>query len=189
MKLYTRTGDGGETSLHDGTRVSKDADRVEAYGAVDELNAAMGLAAIACESGDLRKRLRLVQDELFVIGADLATPAGSARKDKAPAISAEAAARLENWIDEATGAAPPLEKFVLPGGTELAARLHVARAVCRRAERTVVCLARGETVSETTVVYLNRLSDLLFAWARQANAESGVPDEEWPREEDSAEAH
>ena len=179
MKLYTRTGDGGETSLHDGTRVPKDADRVEAFGTVDELNAALGLAAAACGDGAFLDRLRVVQHALFVAGSDLATPAGAARRDKVPTVTAEAIVQLETWIDEAAAAALPLRKFVLPGGSEAAARLHLARTVCRRAERVVLRLRRTEPVGESVVIYLNRLSDLLFAWARQANAEAGVADVEW----------
>ncbi len=187
MKLYTRRGDNGLTDLYGGRRVSKDSLRVEAYGTVDELNSLIGL--VRCSSGpaSVLEPLASIQSRLFEIGADLATPEddaeeGEGQKRKArsvPRVSDEHVAELEGWIDHASGAAPAMTHFVLPGGTELASRLHVARCVCRRAERLCVALAHAEPLGEAVVVYLNRLSDLLFAMARQANADAGVADVPW----------
>ncbi|MEP0844242.1 MAG: cob(I)yrinic acid a,c-diamide adenosyltransferase, partial [Phycisphaerae bacterium] len=143
MKLYTRTGDSGETSLFDGTRVPKDHPRVTAFGDVDELNCLLGWCRCADAQGLLWQRIERVQHELFVLGSELATPAGSRSAGRIPRVSQDENARLEGWIDEAAAAVPPLRQFILPAGTELAARLHVARAVCRRAERAVVGLARA----------------------------------------------
>ena len=179
MKLYTRGGDGGETSLFDGTRVGKDHPRVTAYGDVDELNSTLGWCRCADAAGLLAERLEAVQRELFVIGAHLATPAGSSAAGHLPRLEEEAPARLERWIDEATEQVEPLRHFVLPGGAELAARLHVGRTVCRRVERVVVGLAREGEASAEIVMYLNRLGDLLFAWARLANHAGGVADVLW----------
>ena len=187
MKLYTRRGDNGLTDLYGGRRVSKDSLRVEAYGTVDELNSLIGL--VRCSSGpaSVLEPLESIQSRLFEIGADLATPEddaeeGESKKRKArsvPRVSDDHVAELEGWIDHASGAAPAMTHFVLPGGTELASRLHVARCVCRRAERLCVALAHAEPLGEAVVTYLNRLSDLLFAMARQANAEAGVADVPW----------
>ena len=187
MKLYTRRGDNGLTDLYGGRRVSKDSLRVEAYGTVDELNSLIGL--VRCSSGpaSVLEPLASIQSRLFEIGADLATPEddaeeGESQKRKArsvPRVSDDHVAELEGWIDHASGAAPAMTHFVLPGGTELASRLHVARCVCRRAERLCVALAHAEPLGEAVVTYLNRLSDLLFAMARQANAEAGVADVPW----------
>ncbi len=176
MKLYTKTGDGGQTRLGDGTTVAKDHARVAAYGEVDELNAAIGLAATVCGLDDWTDRLRGVQDCLFVLGAELADPAAG---PNTPTLDPEDITRLESWIDQACAEVAPLKHFVLPGGNELAARLHVARTVCRRAERSVVALAGDERISARAVVFLNRLSDLLFAWARLANHRSGVQEVVW----------
>lgn len=186
MRLYTGSGDDGETGLHDGSRVAKDDQRIEAYGTVDELNAALGMAATACEAGVIRQRIGRIQEDLFVVGSDLATPSGATRRENVPTVTSDDVHRLEAWIDEAAAAAGPLRNFVLPGGGEPASRLHMARTVCRRAERCMVTLARHEDVNLDLRVYVNRLSDLLFAWARQANAQAGVPDVEWtpgPRDE------
>jgi len=186
MKLYTRTGDDGSTSLFDGTRVEKDHPRVTAYGAVDETNAALGMAIAVLSAADapaalrsLGERLLQVQRELFEVGSDLATPIDSTRRDRVPAISMEQVTRLEGWIDEAVAAVRPLKNFILPGGSEAAARLHAARTIARRAEREVITLARSEAVGPAVIPYLNRLNDLLFAWARVANHELSVEDVEW----------
>jgi cob(I)alamin adenosyltransferase len=178
MKLYTATGDAGETSLFDGTRVRKNHPRVAAYGDIDELNASLGWCRAAA-AGTIAERLEPIQHELFVLGAELATPAGSRQSGRVPLISSEASRRLETWIDEATAAVTPLRNFILPGGSEAAARLHMARTCCRRAERAVIGLAHDESVRPEAVVYLNRLSDLLFAWARLANALAGSDDVVW----------
>jgi len=186
VKLYTKTGDGGETSLFDGSRVPKDHERVATYGDVDELNAHVGVArswATADGAGAAERQiddcLRQVQADLFSIGAELATPPAASGRVRATCVSDEDVARLERWIDEATDRTPPLKSFVLPAGTALAAQLHVCRTVCRRAERHVVRLAATENVSKTIIVYLNRLSDLLFAWSRVANLSAGRAEEPW----------
>jgi cob(I)alamin adenosyltransferase len=176
MKLYTKTGDDGSTGLFGGPRVPKCDPRVDAYGEVDEANAAIGVALTQCDDVQLEPRLSQIQCDLFVIGAELATPSGH----KPPnSIAPLQIADLEQWIDEACGETPPLRTFVLPGGTPIAAALHLARTVSRRAERAVVALSRQEDVSGGVVVYLNRLSDLLFAWARLVNHRAGVADVPW----------
>jgi cob(I)alamin adenosyltransferase len=184
MKLYTRTGDDGTTGLFGGGRVSKDHPRIEAYGTVDELNACIGLAASACNPTKPYERRLLeifapIQSRLFDIGADLATPEDSKGSAKIQRIDEGFVAEIESWIDEVDGLNPPIRTFVMPGGTELASRLHLARTVCRRAERLMIRLAHGEPVSEGAIHWINRLSDLLFAMARQANHASGVADVPW----------
>lgn len=176
MRLYTKGGDKGETGLIGGTRVPKDHLRVTAYGEVDELNAAVGWAVVACDDEDLLRQLQKIQAQLFVLGSELADP-GSGKAT--PAITDGDTALLEGWIDSACDAVEPLRLFVLPGGTELAARLHLARAIGRRAERGVVSLSREEELRPGVIRYLNRLSDLLFAWARLANARANVADIVW----------
>lgn len=181
MKLYTRTGDDGTTGLFGGGRVSKDHPRIEAYGTVDELNACLGIAAAACGDADARLRQIVVslQSRLFDIGADLATPEGSPYRDRLPKIDVHHVTEIERWIDEIDAMLAPLRQFILPGGTELAARLHLARTVCRRAERLIVALGHSEPVGDTVVHYMNRVSDLLFAMARGANHLAGEPDVPW----------
>ncbi len=179
MKLYTRTGDDGTTGLVGGKRVSKDDLRLETYGTVDELNAALGLADAACstQEEDVSLRLRVVMNDLFSIGASLAAPEGGTRQVPLPALPGTD--RLEAEIDAAEAELPPLANFILPGGSELAARLHLARCVCRRAERLAVHLSREADVATEVIVYLNRLSDWLFAQARLANLAAGVRDVPW----------
>jgi len=180
VKIYTRTGDDGETGLFGGGRVAKDATRVEAYGAVDELNAALGIARAAGLAEPVDAVAARLQEELFVLGADLATPAqGRAREDAVVRIAADRVERLERDIDAAEEGLSPLDAFILPGGSPAGAALHLARTVCRRAERRTVELARSEPVSEHVVPYLNRLSDLLFVLARAANAADGRPETKW----------
>ncbi len=184
MNLYTRTGDDGTTGLFGGDRVSKDHPRVAAYGTVDELNACVGLAVAACDTNDeygsqLLRVFRELQSRLFDIGADLAAPMGSKHEDKIKRIDGDDVEQVEAWIDEIDAENEPMKCFVLPGGTELAARLHVARTVCRRAEREVVALARVGPVNEQLRIFLNRISDLLFAMARRANKQAAVPDVPW----------
>lgn len=179
MGLYTKGGDKGETGLRGGGRVGKDHDRVAAYGDVDELNAAIGLAEAAGDDADQKAQLRRIQEDLFVIGSELASEEGA---DVETRIGPEAYERLERWIDEACEPVPPLRSFILPGGSELSARLHAARAICRRAERGAVRLGRGGPVSPHALIYLNRLSDLLFALARLANHRAGIPDTPWSPE-------
>ena len=184
MDLYTRTGDDGTTGLFGGDRVGKDHPRMAAIGCVDELNACVGLAAAACGSVNpfesrLLDTLSQLQSRLFDVGADLAAPLGSKHEDKIKRIGDEDVKQAEAWIDEFDGPNEPMKSFVLPGGSELAARLHLARVICRRAEREVVALARVGPVNEHLRVYLNRISDLLFAIARRANKEAGDPDVPW----------
>ena len=186
MKLYTKRGDEGKTSLFDGSEVRKDHARVEAYGGIDELNSFMGVAiAMAserkpfAEAATLIDRMRLIQSELFHLGDDLATPEDARRRDRVPVIGDAEPKRLEGWIDEACAAAPELTSFVLPGGDLIAAQLHVCRTVCRRAERGIVTLMEREPVNPQIIIYMNRLSDLLFAWARWVNGRTGVGDVAW----------
>ena len=182
VKIYTKTGDGGETSLMGAGRVPKDHRRVAAYGDVDETNAAIGVARAAAPADVADGLLAAVQRDLFAIGGALATPeparVGAAQQAKV-VVGPEGVAALERAIDEADAALPPLKAFVLPGGTARAAALHQARTVCRRAERSVVHLAREEQVPPEIVAYLNRLSDLLFTLARLANHNANVKDEIW----------
>jgi cob(I)alamin adenosyltransferase len=169
-RIYTKTGDLGETSLGDGCRVPKTNRRIVAYGGVDELNSILGMALAAGLADPYAERLRSIQNDLFDIGADLCVPEKDASPAKPPLrVSAEQAQRLEQWIDEATEQLAPLTSFVLPGGTSAAAHLHWARTVCRRVEIAVVALAAQETFNPQVIVYLNRLSDLFFVWARLAN--------------------
>jgi cob(I)alamin adenosyltransferase len=172
-RIYTRGGDRGETSLGDGSRVSKLDPLVRAYGAVDELNSVIGWAQVACRD----ERLARIQNELFDLGADLSVP--YAEDDDRLRIGDEAVARLEADCDAVNARLPELRSFVLPGGSEAAARLHVARAVCRRAEREVLDAAHERPLNQLAAVYLNRLSDLLFILARAANRAVDEPEPLW----------
>jgi cob(I)alamin adenosyltransferase len=176
MKIYTKTGDDGTTGLFAGGRVFKTHPRVEAYGTVDELNSVIGVARAAKPHNDAW--LKKVQNHLFNLGADLATPL-DAQAEWVVRTEGELIVWLEEHIDEMTAKLPPLKHFVLPGGCPVSAQLQVARGVCRRAERLVVHLAQQEPVTENAVVYLNRLSDFLFTLARYENMLAGVPEEEW----------
>jgi cob(I)alamin adenosyltransferase len=200
MKIYTKTGDAGETGLWGGQRVAKDAARVQAYGTVDECNASIGLARAVLSRDQVESRapksrpapegaaaqamipqldtiLATIQNQLFIVGADLATPGEAAN---IPRVSTNEIAFLEQSIDALEAELAPLKQFVLPGGTLAAAQLHLARTICRRAERWVVSLARQDrAASEHILVYLNRLSDCLFVLARAANARAGVADVPW----------
>ena len=178
MKIYTKTGDDGSTGLVGGGRVSKGDARIECYGTVDELNAAIGLAAVVAPA-DFLEELRMIQSDLFTIGSHLATPPESPLRASLPALDEAIVGRLESRIDRTTAALPPLRNFILPGGGELAARLHVARTVCRRVERLVVVLRAHSPVPELIVRYLNRLSDWLFTEARGANQTAQIPDVIW----------
>ncbi len=179
VKIYTRTGDSGDTALFDGTRVSKADRRVAAYGEVDELSAWLGLVIGQTIDAGIKEKLLRIQRDLFALGARLADPAHriATRVTKA-AISADDVARLEQWIDELETELPPLRRFILAGGTQAAAALHVARTICRRAERAMVQLG-DEKPDQELLQYLNRLSDLLFTMARAANHRAGVPEIEW----------
>jgi cob(I)alamin adenosyltransferase len=182
MRIYTKTGDAGDTGLMGGGRVSKDHARVHAYGEVDEANAALGVARTTAPSDFCDELLAAVQRDLFTVGGRLATPEperlGEPQRDKVVVPPARIAA-LEAAIDTADAELPTLRAFVLPGGTPKAAAFHLARAVCRRAERSVVRLSHVEDVPPEILVYLNRLSDLLFTLARLANHRAGCPDVTW----------
>lgn len=181
MRLYTRTGDSGQTSVKGG-RVSKDDIRVEAYGTIDELNCFVGQAAAVAEAtgqlNELVQELMEIQQELFDCGSDLAFADPEGRQFK---LSEEPVVRLENWIDAHIEASPAITRFILPGGSEVSALLHVCRTVCRRAERRVVTLAAGVAINEAVQKYINRLSDYFFAAARSANAKLGQKDTEYVR--------
>ena len=179
MKIYTRTGDGGETALFDGRRVSKADLRVDAYGEVDELNAAIGGALAAGVGPEMAEMLEQVQRDLFAVGGTLADPAHrvAGRVEKMAVGQAEVG-RLEQWIDRLEDSLPPLRHFILPGGSAAGAALHLARTICRRAERRVVALGAGE-VDPVLLAYVNRLSDFLFVAARAVNHRAGIAELEW----------
>ncbi len=179
MRIYTRQGDNGQTTLFDGTRVSKCNLRLQTYGTLDELNSLLGVAAALCAHAELRAMLESLQQQLFDLGADLATPLGSKNASKVRRFTTDDAAALEPQIDAVAARLPPLKTFVLPGGSVLAAQLHVARTVCRRAERHLVELMEREQIGAGPLVYLNRLSDLLFMLARLGNQLEGTPDVAW----------
>lgn len=182
MKIYTKTGDGGETALFGAGRVSKAHPRVSAYGDVDELNAVLGVALAGDLDPGSRERLQWIQHDLFVVGAHLATPPVDGRPSPTiPDFPEGRTTEMEQWIDEADEITGSLKTFIVPGGSPSAANLHVARTVCRRAERAVVDLAVIESVDPVLTRYLNRLSDLLFQLARLENHRAGVPDVEWKK--------
>ena len=179
VKIYTRTGDGGDTGLFDGTRVPKSDPRVAAYGDVDELNAWLGLVRTEVTESELTAMLEQIQRDLFALGARLADPSHkiAARVAKA-AVTTEDISRLEGWIDQLESELPPLRRFILAGGSRGGALLHVARTICRRAERAMVSLGQDAFEPEL-LVYVNRLSDLLFVMARAANRRAGTAETEW----------
>ena len=172
-RVYTKSGDAGETSLVDGSRVSKADPRVAAYGDVDELNSLLGIVRVGLADQQLNDALGKIQNELFIVGADLASPLGV----QVPRVAEGHSAGLEQLIDLLLEELEPLREFILPGGTQLGATLHLARTVARRAERSVVALAAQSGINEHALIYLNRLSDLLFVMARVANERSGVKEE------------
>ena len=178
MKIYTKTGDTGETGLYGGTRVPKDAMRVEACGTVDELNACIGFARSQVQDAEIDVTLHRIQNELFDIGADLATP-NAHPKAACLRIPPTLTPELEREVDRFEDQLPPLRNFILPGGSAAGAAIHVARTVCRRAERRVVNLAKEETVNPEVLIYLNRLSDLLFVLARTVNHRLGELEPLW----------
>jgi cob(I)alamin adenosyltransferase len=179
MKIYTKTGDAGETSLYGGQRVSKADARVEAYGTVDETNALLGVVRASGAVPDVDALLEQIQNELFVVGGELACPPERVATLGMPLIDAPRIEALEQAIDRYEAELAPLKSFVLPGGSVTASGLHHARAVCRRAERLVVAIASENPVRAELVVYLNRLSDLLFVLARYANHVAHLPDVPW----------
>jgi cob(I)alamin adenosyltransferase len=184
-RVYTRTGDDGTTGLVGGDRAPKDSPRIEAYGTVDELNATIGLARTAlarsAAGARLEPILRRVQNELFNLGAELATP-DAVRRARQPAVDARHVVKLEEDLDAANEGLPELRSFILPGGGAASAALHLARTVCRRAERRVISLGREEPIGDHAVMYLNRLSDALFVFGRYAAHADGEPEPLWEPE-------
>ncbi len=178
MKIYTRTGDAGETSLFGGSRVAKNDPRIEAYGTIDELNSFLGVARASWPTSPIDAQLQAVQSDLFDIGAYLASP-GS---DRFHGVDPHRIAELEEAIDSMETELQPLTNFIVPGGSPAAAQLHVTRTVCRRAERRVVALHDSAAEMRTTIAYLNRLSDYLFVAARFANLRQGVADRLWTQQ-------
>ena len=179
-KIYTRTGDGGETGLIDGSHVPKEHIRVAAYGEVDELCALLGLVRSRTSDPPFDALLHTIQQELFSIGAQLADPSGRLATKSAKAhLSSEHVVHLETAIDQHESELPALKSFILPGGSEAGSLLHLARTVCRRAERAVVALHRAEAVDAVILAYLNRLSDLLFTMARHENSRAGQAEDRW----------
>jgi cob(I)alamin adenosyltransferase len=177
MKIYTRTGDGGNTTLFDGTRIAKSDLRVEAYGEVDEANATVGAARSEGLDADIDEVLDRVQRDLFALGSRLADPAERiADRVSKIVLGPEDVTRLEEWIDRYEAELPPLRRFILPGGTRAASALHMARTVCRRAERRMVALV---VIEVEFIAYMNRLSDLLFVLSRVVNKRAGVAEAEW----------
>jgi len=177
MKIYTKQGDEGKTSLLGGERVWKDNQRIQAYGTVDELNAILGIVVTELKSEELKKDLRSIQSELFTVGADLATP--NNKSVKIVKVDNNFTKRIETLIDKYDEQLPELKNFILPGGSKASAYLHLARTVCRRAEREVVSLIKEVEINPEIEVYLNRLSDLLFVLARYENYISGIEDIKW----------
>ncbi len=174
MKIYTKAGDQGNTSLLGGAIVSKDNPRVEAYGSVDELNASLGIVLSVCDIEDLSISLRKIQSDLFTIGARL-----SSKTQKTDSIHPSRISDLESQIDLLDPQMPPLSNFILPGGSALSSHLHLSRTVCRRAERSTVTLAKTESIDPNILIYLNRLGDLLFVMARFVNYKKKIPDILW----------
>jgi cob(I)alamin adenosyltransferase len=178
-RIYTKTGDAGLTGLGGGKRVPKDSPRVEAYGTVDELNSQLGVALATGLCDRLSVALPPIQNQLFDLGSDLATPAVSQARHPVPTVEPRHIEHLEQLIDELNDVVGPLANFLLPGGSPGAAQLHVARTICRRAERATTTLARDEEVGPTVLPYLNRLSDALFVMARFENHERSVSEPLW----------
>jgi cob(I)alamin adenosyltransferase len=180
LKIYTKTGDRGETGLVGGARALKDSARIQAIGAVDELNAVLGITLCQAQNTSLSPELARIQNWLFDLGAELATPGSEPGKNQT--LSEQHVRQLEHSIDAQTVNLRPLRNFILPGGSPLAANLHLARCVCRRAEREMLALHREAPVREVTLAFINRLSDWIFVSARTANAECSVEDIEWRSE-------
>jgi cob(I)alamin adenosyltransferase len=182
MKIYTKTGDKGETSLFGGQRVWKDNLRISAYGTVDELNSVLGISVNEINEKELAEVIYSIQNDLFTLGSDLASPLEKDNKAiTIQRVSNVFVEKLEKLIDNYDSKLPPLKNFIIPGGTRGAGLLHLARTVCRRAEREVIALAKIESINEEIKIYLNRLSDLLFVLARFENFSSNHPDIEWKK--------
>ena len=177
MRIYTKTGDKGKTGLLSGDRVAKDNIRIQAYGTVDECNAVLGIVRTYDIGEELDSMLEYIQNRMFVVGSDLATPGD--KKITIERIDRDATGQLEEWIDRMENSLTPLKQFILPGGTRGASFLHLARTVCRRAERMVVGLARQEQINPFNLQYLNRLSDLLFVMGRFENRQKGIDEPLW----------
>lgn len=182
MKIYTKTGDDGTTGLFNGARVKKNNNRVELYGTTDELNSIIGLAAASNPQSDINSDLQWINNRIFDLGSDLATPLDPPPKFEVPRIGESHIHWLESKIDEYDESLEPLKTFILPGGSMQAAFLHQARTVCRRAERLAVSLTENENLGEYAVKFLNRLSDYLFTAARYSNFLQSVPDKKWKKE-------
>lgn len=181
MKIYTKTGDDGTTGLFGGDRVRKSDARLNCYGTIDELNAALGVAIAGQSPGAIFDSIRRVQHELFTLGAHLATPEDSPSTSSLPLLDESTVHQLEMEIDQADHELPPLRNFILPGGCELAARLHLARTICRRAERLLVDFSMDRPLNPLILTYVNRLSDWLFVMARLANKRAGLSDIPWEK--------
>jgi cob(I)alamin adenosyltransferase len=180
MKIYTKTGDGGETGLFGGERVSKNSLRIEAYGTIDELNSFIGMTINGLDDSSIKPLLEKIQNQLFTIGADLATPDNKKNeKLDIKRTPSQFHLEIEKEIDSYEEKLDPLKNFILPGGPNGAAYLHICRAITRRAERKVVALNNVEKIGENIIIFLNRLSDLFFVLARYENSVSGTPDIEW----------
>lgn len=179
VKIYTRGGDKGETSLIGGKRTSKSSARIHAYGSVDELNSAIGLAISFIDDQNVKDVLEKIQNELFIVGSDLADPSYPENPNKIPRVSEAMVKQMESTIDRYEGELEAIQYFILPGGTKEASLLHLARGIARRAERVAVELSSSEPVNPSVIVYLNRLSSLLFVFARLVNKKKGVKDVAW----------
>jgi len=179
MKIYTKTGDEGQTGLLGGDRVGKDSARIEAIGSFDELNAYMGICVIAMEDEALRAKLLRIQNQIFDIGSELACPPDG--KFDIQSVDTEDILVLESEIDEMDAELPPLKAFILPGGTSTSAHLHFLRAICRRTERTLLALHRINPVRNELIMYVNRLSDWMFCLSRLVNQRSGVEEQKWSK--------
>jgi cob(I)alamin adenosyltransferase len=178
-RVYTKTGDDGTTGLGSGARIAKDSPRIEAYGTVDELNSQIGVALAAGVCDSVAAALRTIQNELFHLGSDLCIPEEDKKRTPVPRIEERHVLALETLMDRLSKELSPLENFILPGGSPAPAALHVARTVCRRAERRVLSLSRRESIGAQVIPYLNRLSDALFVMARYENKQSGSADTLW----------
>ncbi len=183
MKIYTKTGDKGQTSLFGGKRISKDSSRIKAYGNIDELNAVLGICLSSKSNSEIKKILKKIQHQLFIAGADLATPnqLNAPNQQKTVRLQPEATIKIEKLIDRLQTKLPVLTNFILPGGSSLAAFLHLARTVCRRAEREITALQKEEKINRELLPFLNRLSDLLFVLARYANKSAKIKEEKWSK--------
>ncbi len=181
MKIYTKTGDQGNTSLFDGARVPKHHQRIEAYGTLDELNAYIGLLMSQGIAQEYKKQLGTIQNELFVLGAQLANPQeeSAAKSRKTPTIQPEHITALENAIDQMNEVLPPMTHFILPGGHSIVSYCHIARTICRRGERRATLLAENHSVPPLVIQYLNRLSDYLFVLARKLTFDLGIEEVKW----------